>query len=558
MGLISQLTEKVMARTIARDLMRFHESTKSPRKTQRDLLFDQIRREQDTAFGRDHHFSEIRSLDDFRRHIPITTYDYSEPYIERVKQGEINALFNCRKVLMFALTSGTSSARKFIPVTDRFLDDYRRMWKVWGLRLFAQYQDLFRRAKMTLVGDSDEFRTSSNIPCGSISGLSAQMHHPLVRNSYCLPASSMKIKDSKSRFYLAWRLGLLRDVGMWVSPNPSTHVNMARFGDERRAELIRDIHDGTINPQYEIPDAVIDSVRKQLSPHPDRASELDKIVSAKGRLLPSDVWPNLELIACWMGGTLGSYLRFFPEYFGKAAIRDIGLIASEGRMTVPKDDNTSAGILEISSIFFEFVPVNEIDSSSPTTLEAHELEEGQQYYILLTTSCGLYRYNICDVVECVGWHEQTPMLAFLNKGTHISNITGEKISEHQVAQATLAALESLDMRLDCWSLAPCWDDQLPYYGLFVEAREFESTEQAQHLADVLDQQLQRANYEYESKRSSNRLGPIHVELLADNAWKKWDAQKLASAGGVEDQFKHPCLITDAEFQSQVRVLDASN
>ena len=83
-------------------------------------------------------------------------------------------------------------------------------------------------------------------------------------------------------------------------------------------------------------------------------------------------------------------------------------------MTVPIHDRTTGGILEITSSFFEFVPLEEIDSPTPTVLESHELQEGNDYYILLTTSSGLYRYNIHDVVRCTGWHEATPVLAFLS------------------------------------------------------------------------------------------------------------------------------------------------
>ena len=106
---------------------------------------------------------------------------------------------------------------------------------------------------------------------------------------------------------------------------------------------------------------------------------------------------------------------------------DIGLVASEVRMTIPIEDSTPGGILEITSSFFEFLPVEESGSEQPTVLESHELEEGRDYYILLTTSSGFYRYNIYDVVRCVGWHEKTPVLAFLNKGSNFSNLTGEKL-----------------------------------------------------------------------------------------------------------------------------------
>ena len=67
--------------------------------------------------------------------------------------------------------------------------------------------------------------------------------------------------------------------------------------------------------------------------------------------------------------------------------------------------------------YFEFIPEEEVENASPTILEAHELERDRNYYILLTTSSGFYRYNIYDVVQCVGFHGQVPVIKFFNKGT---------------------------------------------------------------------------------------------------------------------------------------------
>src|SRR5690606_8640302 len=99
--------------------------------------------------------------------------------------------------------------------------------------------------------------------------------------------------------------------------------------------------------------------------------------------------------------------------------RDHGLHASEGRMTIPLQDGTPDGLLDIESHFFEFIPESEAASSQPTVLQAHELVPGESYFILLTTASGLYRYDIRDVVQCTGYLHTTPLLRFLHKGAHI-------------------------------------------------------------------------------------------------------------------------------------------
>ena len=83
---------------------------------------------------------------------------------------------------------------------------------------------------------------------------------------------------------------------------------------------------------------------------------------------------------------MAAYLRHYPRYYGDMIIRDVGLIASEGRMTIPVADGTPAGILDITTHYFEFIPEAELNSPCPTVLAAHELREGATYYILPTTS----------------------------------------------------------------------------------------------------------------------------------------------------------------------------
>jgi hypothetical protein len=548
MNLLSMVAQAWTVSRAARDLARCHQAVQDPRATQQRWLLQQLRREQDTGFGRDHHFREIQNVADFRRHVPIRTYEDIQPYIERVISGDTSALFHRQRVRMFALTSGTTQARKYIPVTDRVLESYRRMWTAWGLLAFSVHHTAFKHARLAMASDWDEFRTAAGIPCGSISGLTARLQNWIVRRGYVLPVEAGKLASIHAKNYLAWRLGMVRTVGSWIAPNPSTLLQLARFGREHAESLLRDVHNGDLSGGFDWPVNLRQAVRRELQPQPARARELEKILHFTGELRPRDVWPELQFIGCWTGGSMGAYLQSFPKYFGDAAVRDLGLIASEGRMTFPIADQTPSGVLEIVNGFYEFIPIDEIDSQQPTVLEAHELREGGEYYILLTNASGLYRYNIWDVVRCTGFHEQTPLLAFLHKGSSISNVTGEKLTEYQVVTAVSAALERLKRGLRIFSLAPCWDDDRPFYGLFVEEQEFAGHDDPERLAAAIDEELQRANIEYAAKRASDRLGPVQLQILSNGAWDNWIQSRLANSGGSVEQYKHPCLIPSLEFQ----------
>ena len=232
-------------------------------------------------------------------------------------------------------------------------------------------------------------------------------------------------------------------------------------------------------------------------------------------------------------------------------MRDVGLIASEGRMTIPLADGTASGVLDITTNYYEFIPESEADSHKPTVLGAHEVKEGGRYFILLTTRYGLYRYHIYDLVRVTGFHNGTPLVEFLSKGSSISSIAGEKLSEYQVTHSMVDILRELDTTLSAYSLAPCWDDEMPYYGLFLERGDL-SEAAAAKLADRLDDRLRSANIEYASKRDTRRLGTVRPEWVEAGFWQEWDRARLARSGGAPEQYKHPCLITDPQFAAGLK------
>jgi hypothetical protein len=540
---------KVVAFPVRRRLARFEAATHQPREVQEALLHDILAHQRETAFGRDHRFDAIRTVEDFRRQVPVAGYEAVEPYMARVRRGETSALLADPHIHMFALTSGTTAARKYIPVTDAYLDRYRRGWNLWGLRAFRDHPPVKLRPIVQLSGDWDEYRSESGIPCGSVTGLTATMQKRIIRWLYCVPACVGKIKDPLAKYYVALRLSLPRSVGMIIAANPSTLIAMARAGDQERESLIRDIADGSLSKDLDLPGDVRAALTRRLRRNRGRARELEAVVNRTGTLYPKDCWPGTFLLGNWTGGSVGAYLRHYPRYFGKNPVRDVGLIASEGRMTIPMTNGTAAGILDVTSHYFEFIPEAEGDSPQPTVLGAHELREGATYYILLTTAYGLYRYHIHDVVRVAGFHNGTPLIEFLSKGSHFANITGEKLSEYHVTQAMTEVLRELDVTLGSYSVAPCWPDaaeEQPYYGLFVERGDVAEAAGGR-LADRLDTELQRLNIEYEAKRSSRRLGRVRAQWLPGGFWQRWDHDRLIRSGGSLEQYKHPCLINDPQF-----------
>jgi len=548
---------RLISYPIRRQLRLFEAACQTPEAVQTELLLRVLRKQAATAFGRDHKFAAVRSVADFRKHVPVAPYEYVAPYIERVQKGETDALLADRRVLMFALTSGTTASRKLIPVTDEYLSEYRRGWNMWGVKMYRDNRGrrVAMRPIVQMAGDPEEFRTEAGIPCGNLSGYTAMVQKRLIKWMYAVPYVAGKIKDAKARYYVALRFSVGRNVSQFMAANPSTLVQFARTLDAEKEPLLRDLRDGTLRSDLDIPPDVREWLAQRLSKDVRKAAELGAIAEKLGRLYPTDVWPvEGTVINTWTGGSMGPYLRQLPQYFGDPPLRDLGLLASEGRMTIPLESGTPSGVLDIWSHYFEFIPEGEIDSKQPTILGAHELAEGKSYYIVPTTAYGLYRYHISDLVRVTGFFGRTPVVEFLGKGHRFANLTGEKLSEYHVTKAMDAVAARRHQPVTAYSLAPIWDDRQPHYGLFLEEPDAADEPGLKRFLAEFDGQLGGENVEYAAKRESGRLGPVRAVLIPAGTWAVWDRDRLAQTGGSPEQYKHPCLIGDIKFRDTMRVL----
>ena len=528
---------------------RFLKAAEDCQKTQHDVLQRLLALNAASRFSQEHGLTSSLTPDEFRTRLPISDFERFRPYIERLKVGDTQALLGPQnKLLMFTLSSGTTSDSKFIPITQQFLDDYRRGWQIWGIHAYDTRPGLNHKNILQVASDFSRYRTPAGTPCGNISGLAVASQRPIVRFMYTIPYVVSKIDNPLAKYYTILRLGLADDnIGLITTANPSTLVQLATLADAEKESLIRDIADGTLSHRFAVNDDVRQKLQRRLARRrPKRARELAALAEAAGMLRLSDAWPKLEQLAIWMGGSCAAYLSAVKQHFGEnVAIRDHGLSASEGRMTIPFNEEHTDGVLDVTSHYFEFIPEGEHGSANPTVLEAHELQADRNYFILLTTSSGLYRYDICDVVRCTGFVGTTPILRFLHKGAHISNLTGEKVSESQVVEAVRHALDAHRHRVGFFTLTPVWSEP-PYYQLLLEARDMPPPQLGEQLANTIDTKLQELNCEYQEKRSTGRLAPLRLARLIDGSWRRFSEQRQTRLGGSIEQYKHPCLMPDLE------------
>jgi hypothetical protein len=534
------LFERVAARIAfvhaRRTYRRFLESLRCVDTVQQRVLKRVLGLTRGSDFGRRHGLASVRSLSELQRAVPLTRYEDLRPYVDRLCQGDASALFSPgQRLLMFATSSGTTARPKLIPVTPEFVRDYRRGWNTFGLKMLSDHPAAVMRAILQSSSRHDESHTPAGVPCGAITGLMARMQKGIVRRFYVGSPDIARIGDPRARYYALMRHGIVRDVAFAITANPATLIRMAQIADDERETLMRDVHDGTLSPELIGDEALRKRLEAGLKPNPARAAELAALVSRQGQLRPCDYW-RLELLACWTGGSMGHYLPRLESWYGKLPVRDVGLLASEGRISIPLEDDAAAGVLDVQSAVFEFIPVEQWEEPAPEALPVRELETGRDYAIVLSNAAGLIRYRLDDVVRVRGWVEQAPVVEFLYRAGRIASVAGEKLTENQVVAAVRAVSQEVGLSGLEFVMAPRWADP-PYYCLTCGGAS------PAGLAEALDEALAEQNDEYRSRRKSLRLGPLQIRSVAPELVARMDRELLAARGATAEQYKRPCLFT---------------
>ncbi len=533
----------------------FDRAAENPEAAQRNYLLALLRRNQDTAFGREHGFRGIQHATDYARRVPIRDYAGHQPWIDRLKRGD-KCVLTVNDPLMFATTSGTTSEPKFIPLTAEWLRELQRLTTLWLYRSQVDYPSLFDSKSVTVVSPAVESRTASGTPVGSVSGLTYQRTPWMVRRSYALPYDVSEITDYDDRYFVAARMAFAADVSMLAAPNPSTLLRLVEEGREHSERIVRAIHDGSLgvspseqaDPEQRL---LYSRLGRAIRPDQGRARLMGRFLERHGALLPRDLWPRLPMIGCWLGGSAGVQANRLLEPYGPLPLRDVGLRATEGTMTVPLEDGDAAGPLAVGTGFYEFVPEEDIDVQQPQVRLAHELESGKRYYILMTTSAGLYRYDINDIVEVHGFYKRVPRLAFVRKGRDMVNLTGEKLHSSQVGQA--AELAGRELALVNLQVQLIPDNDKMHYDLLVECEDgigvFE-----QEFADAFDRHLAEINIEYAHKRRSRRLGRPRPWPMKSGWARRRRRRDIEESGKRDTQYKWPMIRMQWDNETRAEVL----
>lgn len=458
--------------------LRFRAVLEKPEETQRAILLRSLRENAETSFGRQHRFSEIKTVREFQERVPLAGYGDFAPWIDRIASGE-RAVLTRSPVRALELTSGSSAAAKRIPYTAVMQTEIRRAVAPW---IFDLYKDRPRLAlgcaywSITPVA-LDEERAEGPVKVGfeEDSEYLGGFWKRLVDTTLAVPSSVRFARDVDSfRFSTLRYLLRRRDltvISVW-HPSFLTLLMSAlpRFWDD----LLRDLE-------------------------ARRAAELRRL----GPDGLTRIWPRLGLISCWGDGHAALHLEEIRRAFPGVEIQPKGLLATEGFVTIPFQGSWPVAI---RSHFFEFLPE---DGGEPR--QVHEIEEGGVYSAVLTTGGGLYRYRLEDRVEVTGFVGRTPSLRFLGKAGHVSDLCGEKLHESFVAGALERSFRRTGTAPRFALLAP-EEGTVPGYVLYLE-----SAAPPLGLSQAVEEEL-AANPHYRLCVALGQLTPVRIFQIEKDAF----------------------------------------
>jgi hypothetical protein len=541
----------------------FHHSLRNVAACQSSLLLRLLRRNANTAIGRRYGFADIRSIAGYQARLPLSMYEDYREAIQRIGAGEAGVLTR-DPVLLLEPTGGSTTAAKYIPYTAGLKAGFQQAIAPWIADVYGHYPGLWRGQaywSVTPVTQRNR-RTPGGIPIGfeEDSEYFGRLQRYVVRRLMAVPPLVRLIEDMAAFRYITL-LFLLRSrnlalISVW---NPTFLTLLLEPLPAWWPRLAADIAHGTLSPPGPLEPDLRQALGSLNRPDPGRADEIGAAFQTNqtAAAIHQQLWPQLRLISCWTEGHAALYAPQVAQLFPQAQVQGKGLLATEGVVSFPLAGYPGS-ILAIRSHFFEFLPTPEAGSERP--LLAHELEQGGCYEVVLTTSGGLYRYRLHDVVEVVGRLNDCPLIRFVGKTDQVSDRFGEKLNERHVQQALASLLERDALRPDFAMLA--YEEEIagrPAYVLFIEIEQV-SDQRLQQLANDLEAALQE-NFHYRYCRQLGQLQTLAVFRIEAHGWQTYLATCQAQgqrAGDIKATALHRRAGWSRFFQGSIIQLSMSN
>ena len=488
-----------------RQIERFSDECHEIQLQQLTQLLDEAK---NTEYGRKHGFARLQDINDFKKAVPLVRYEDLRPYIMQMVEGKSDVLW--RGVTRnFAQSSGTSDGKsKYIPITGRALSRGHYAGAAFSLASYLHYHPDSRvfGGKNFILGGSfaNELSLPTGVKVGDLSATLIDRINPLV-NLFRIPSKEIALMERWEEKLPALVEASIRADVRSISGVPSWFLTVLRRVLETTGA--KDIH---------------------------------------------SVWPNLEVF--FHGG-----IAFGPYRSQYAAITDPARMrywenynASEGFFGLQDDPSDPAMLLMIDyDVFYEFIPLEEVGNPEAKAVALWDVETGKNYAIVISTSCGLWRYQIGDTVKFTSKNPYKFIISGRTKS--FINAFGEELMVDNAEKGLAEACRETGAQVAEYTAAPVFMD---IHGKCRHQWVIEFAKRPENMdvfAEKLDKALQRINSDYEAKRSNNvTLQQLEITEAKPGLFNEW----LASKGKLGGQHKVPRLNNTRKIIDEILSLNS--
>ena len=464
--------------------------------TQNKVLKNLIKSAKNTEFGKDHSFSQIKNYSDFKKQVPIRSYEDLSGYIEKIKNGEENILWP-KKPIYFCKTSGTTSGTKYIPISKESMPNHITAARDAILSYISETKNTsIVKGKMMFLQGSPVLDKTRGILTGRLSGIVA--HH----------------------------------VPSYLTKNrlPSFKTNCIEDWENKVDEIVNE----TLMENMSLISGIPPWVQMYF----------EKVQEKTGKPI-KDVFPNFDLFI-YGGVNFEPYKKGFEKLIGKKVDGVELYPASEGFIAYQDSQKESGMLLCVNhGIFYEFIPSDEFFNEKPTRISLGGVELGVNYVIILNTNAGLWGYNIGDTIKFVSLNPFR--IVVTGRIKHFTSAFGEHVIAEEVERILKLTLEKFQEEVKEFHLAPQVNPKngLPYHEWFIEFGK--DVKNLDCFSDCLDESLQSLNSYYKDLINGNVLRPLKITRLKKDSFRNY----MKAIGKLGGQNKVPRLSNDRKIADEL-------
>lgn len=542
-----------MAVAAALHKKRFDADARRAQEVNDEALLAILHHNRDTDFGRRHGFAGLRTVADFRRALPVATYDDFRDDIARIARGEHNVL-TADRVTHLGVTSGTTGTGKMIPMTaeSRKLVATAMILLVQGFLADSVPAARLGGRGMLLMSAVLPKRTEGGLPAGPSTSVGMAGMLRMSDMLWTSPPEVYQVPRQADAMYLHLLFGLTDPSLRYVSaPFASGVLDLFHTLERAWPRIVDDIGRGSIDADLDIPPELRARLAARLRPRPALAESLGREFARGMDGIARRAFPGIGWINTVCGGSFAVYAEKLARYTGDLPMYSSVYGSTEAMLGVGVGPGRPVYVMTPRAAFFELIPAESMDAPAPETRLLGEVEEGKRYEVVVTTRAGLYRYRMGDVVEVVGRHGQIPVVDFLYRRGGLLNLVGEKTSEDAAYAALAGALAREGLDLYDYTVHGDIESAPERYVFFVELLPGQRAPDPGSLSTLLDTALSGANPFYEVMRRPEKLGKAvfcEVEQGTFQLLKEVQIRRGASPS----QAKVPRAVRDPEMLALLR------